>query len=686
MLSAWDSSLEPSTPVTSFPSRQMLEYLCVSLQGCAKLCIFLASLCEQAALIMIETIHSGMFLSSNLVFLAIVSRVRVLICNFSKSAVEWYDNLIAVRSSLPSTNSEWLLKDTQLPSSLTEWLGDEATRLALDVTSSKNASDVSLLDRLFNTSLEVSMDTGDGGEREVTAVGQLSTNTAVTLPDLGEKLSRADLASLVMARSKQGYNPQVLPRKQDGASKKGKVNDRMTSPPRKRRRTKARRSWHHTEEGQSPKVVKQKLKVKGFGSKLGWPTKKLNIGSVPRYGHLTDNVFTGSSKKQNRSRNRSKPKGLASSILTAMTVQRGKVCRRTSVSQRLGSSSYFRRSLSSESTSSNHLDAIQNPERGKRLQQHIAKVKQRKKRSRSGDKSSDWNSLVIKNTAVSSTPSSAIHTAAGPSHNSGNGYRRDHPELFSSSPSHISTLNRGRQTKASMSSITQPSAVDTTSYRGRHSAHQTRNKPKASSNIAKEQGLPDSMLPSSRYEPSKVSTVQGSTSKSAGTVSMLGTEPKLTKKRKIVKRLKKLKQTFLGKNRAVGRMQTVPDSTLYYANQMSIPRNGPMRVPQDQQYDLPHFGDQRQHHHHQYSMEQHHHHSNKQWKHVDYSDHHGHQQVQILPNVRHNLSHKIFKRKGQKSHETLLPKQELVVDQNKGNNKDKGYTDHDMDSIFSSLL
>lgn len=466
-----------------------------------------------------------------------------------------------------------------------------------------------------------------------------------------------------MARSKQGYNPQVSPRIQDGASKKGKVNDRMTSPPKKRRRTKARRSWHHKEEGQSPKVVKQKLKVKGFGSKLGWPTKKLNIGSVPRYGHLTDNVFTGSSKKQNRSRNRSKPKGLASSILTAVTVQRGKVCRRTSVSQRLGSSSYFRRSLSSESTSSNHLDAIQKPERGKRLQQRIAKAKRRKKKSRSGDKSSDWNSLIIRNTAVSSTPGSANHTAAGPSQNLGNGYRRDCPELFKSSPSHISTLNRGR-----------------------HSAHQTRNKPKASSNMAKEQGLPDTMLPSSRYEPSKVSSVQGSTSKPAGTVSMLGTEPKLTKKRKLVKRLKKLKQTFLGKNRAVGRMQTVPDSTLYYANQMSIPRNGPMRVPQHQQYDLPHLGDQCQHHHHQYSMEQHHHHSNKQWKHVDYSDHHGHQQVQILPNVRHNLSHKIFKTKGQKSHKTLIPKRELVVDQNKGNNKDKGYPGHDMDSIFSSLL
>ena len=80
------------------------------------------------------------------------------------------------------------------------------------------------------------------------------------------------------------------------------------------------------------------------------------------------------------------------------------------------------------------------------------------------------------------------------------------------------------------------------------------------------------MLPSSRYEPSTVSSVQGSTSKPAGTVSMLGAEPKLTKKRKLVKRLKKLKQTFLGKNRAVGRMQTIPDSTLYYANQDEHPK------------------------------------------------------------------------------------------------------------------
>ena len=31
------------------------------------------------------------------------------------------------------------------------------------------------------------MDMGDGGERKVTAVGQLSTNTAATLPDLGGK-------------------------------------------------------------------------------------------------------------------------------------------------------------------------------------------------------------------------------------------------------------------------------------------------------------------------------------------------------------------------------------------------------------------------------------------------------------------------------------------------------------------
>nr|XP_054759372.1 nucleolus and neural progenitor protein-like [Lytechinus pictus] len=179
MLSAWDGFPDLSTPVISLPSRQMLEYLCVGLQGCTKLCAYIASQCEQAALLMIETLHNGMFLSSSLVFLAIVSRIRVLICNFFKSAVGWYDNLVTVRSFLPSTNSEWLPKGTELPGTLLEWLGDEASRLTLDVTSSKNASELSLLDRLFNTSLEVSLDMTEGGEREVTAISQLLMSTGL---------------------------------------------------------------------------------------------------------------------------------------------------------------------------------------------------------------------------------------------------------------------------------------------------------------------------------------------------------------------------------------------------------------------------------------------------------------------------------------------------------------------------
>ncbi|XP_041468954.1 uncharacterized protein LOC121418841 [Lytechinus variegatus] len=849
MLSAWDGFPDLSTPVISLPSRQMLEYLCVGLQGCTKLCAYIASQCEQAALLMIETIHNGMFLSSSLVFLAIVSRIRVLICNFFKSAVGWYDNLVTVRSFLPSTSSEWLPKGTELPGTLLEWLGDEASRLTLDVTSSKNASELSLLDRLFNTSLEVSLDMTEGGEREVTAISQLLMSTGLevkrdmkdgeeravtavsqqpsgtgleirmdagdvgeqdvtkdgqqttgfglevkmdmrdagerevtkvgqqptgtgleirmdmrdgggrevtavvqqptdnnlmvrmdtkakgerevtvscqqskrmpaTLPDLGEKLSQAEVAFLMRDRRKQGYhqlNPDVVSTKENENAIRKNDNGRMNSPPRKRRKTKLNTSEFKSEEGQFPKVFKQKVMAKGVSSRKGWPMKKLGVGSVPKYSSLGSNTPSISTETK-RTKKRSKGKGLASSILTTVSVQRGKVHRRTSTSRRVGVPS-IRRSVSQESSSDGQSRVSRNTKRGVKLQHCIAKMKHRKK-SRSDNSSSDSNSLVIKNSALSCTPSSAFSIPRGYSKNNRSGDKtfnpnslpirntaaphvasstydidadrsshslrncRNHPELFMSSPTNGARSYEGKKSRTSMSSATQKPTLDTSGY-----SHKTR------STGTKEKGLPCAILPHSRYEPSRASTKQSSLVNPGGTVSSLG-----FKKKKLVKRLKKLKQKLIGKGR------TAPDSSLHYTNQMSISRSTPLQIQQQQHFNLQpprnqceHHGESSEpryhhhgnkhpqsHHYHGSRTQPHYHQGNRQQKDIPHKKHPSKkmQQPHPLPPSNHNLSQRTSKKKRQKSH----AQQGLVLNQKRENHKRKTRdTDHDMDSIFASLL
>lgn len=537
MLSAWDSSFQTTrcdntAPTIMCPSRQMLEYLCVVLQGCAKLCVHIVALCEQTAIIMLQILHKGLFISINLLIISIVSRIRVLICNFFKSAMQWYDKLIPWRFRLTSTSAEWLDDGGELPESFNDWLGPEAELLTISPKSSKTSSELSILEKLF--SHEMNMVSGSD-ERTVAAItadtSQLHTSLLAVKTDLGEKLSRSGLAALIAKR--QGYQPFVTtesPQNLDST----KTNVMTLYPPSKRRKITedvenlqdaSKKSSSYRTGFSKKRILRGRDLLKNRRNELNW---QLNAGQNQMYSLVKSNTNSAKMKESNRWVGQ-KAKGVISTVLKSVSGKSGKVGKRrrpSLVGERRASSKMLRRSLSRESIASSNSDAGQRTGKSVRLQQHIRRMHWKRKsktnKNKKKNKKRKGKTLKTKNSCVP-----------------------------------VSTISGLNSLVIEFSSV---------------SGHQQLPKQSAlgSSQIS-EYKLRASTLPSADNPPSD--SIQENAPKSHSPYCTSGlsvTVPKVRvcKKERIVKRLQKMKRKVLGKGKVKGGLQNIPGSSLHFANQM----------------------------------------------------------------------------------------------------------------------
>ncbi|XP_072164252.1 uncharacterized protein [Diadema setosum] len=298
MLSCWERELQPeeeeeSPSVDCLPSRQMLEYLLVSLQGCAKLIIRISSFCEQSGLLMLQDLHLGRFLGNNLVLFAIVSRIRVLVSRILKSVMSWYDDLFPCLSLLSATSAPWLRTGTELPSHLEEWLGDEAKRLTTNMSWKSKALKMKrdVLLELFNGAEDIN---GSQIQDDVQA-GLVHSLLHQPVTDLGEKLNAEDLKAVLM-----GTNSPTL--SGPGSTQKMK----RTKPNRKRKRAESVEQCHgniKTKTSRSPYGSQIKHQAHRSDTKMRSQTsndiirrvrKNLKSGNIP--------VTTGNQQEETRDR------------------------------------------------------------------------------------------------------------------------------------------------------------------------------------------------------------------------------------------------------------------------------------------------------------------------------------------------------------------------------------------------
>ncbi|XP_013398395.1 uncharacterized protein LOC106164899 [Lingula anatina] len=106
------------------PSRQMLEYLLVRLQGAAHLMAQTLIYCQQLELNILQHLRSGFFIPNNVFFTGLVSRIWILCRSLLHHLVKWYGDLRSWVSKLKGTTTEWLPVGVSLPDNLEQLIHD----------------------------------------------------------------------------------------------------------------------------------------------------------------------------------------------------------------------------------------------------------------------------------------------------------------------------------------------------------------------------------------------------------------------------------------------------------------------------------------------------------------------------------------------------------------------------------
>ncbi|XP_070579063.1 nucleolus and neural progenitor protein-like isoform X4 [Ptychodera flava] len=138
------------------PSRQMIEYILVQFMVFSQLCAHAIKLCVITFNGLLEELSSGEFVGFNLMFVAMISRIWLLLNAFLFEVISWYSLVFPWRRSLQGTAVEWLPVDEQLPGDLLEWLDIENNsheRINSSLSHLSSEGELSTyIDRLFSSS------------------------------------------------------------------------------------------------------------------------------------------------------------------------------------------------------------------------------------------------------------------------------------------------------------------------------------------------------------------------------------------------------------------------------------------------------------------------------------------------------------------------------------------------------
>lgn len=113
----------PAKKITYLPTRDMLDYILVRLQGLSKLLVRIVETSKIAADLLQQKLHTGNFWMITLLSFSMVSRVYVIARYMAKFTCNIYDKIIPFRNKLHNTSSNnFLPQDYILPKDLRHWL------------------------------------------------------------------------------------------------------------------------------------------------------------------------------------------------------------------------------------------------------------------------------------------------------------------------------------------------------------------------------------------------------------------------------------------------------------------------------------------------------------------------------------------------------------------------------------
>ncbi|KAF7988020.1 hypothetical protein HCN44_007514 [Aphidius gifuensis] len=107
------------------PSKQMLDYVLVKIQGFAKLMCKIKSTCMDAAKFFKSKINIGHAWTTSLIAYSVISRLWILSQDYVKQCCDWYRNLYMYRDKLKCVGVNWLPSNYTFPLDLKAWLSVE---------------------------------------------------------------------------------------------------------------------------------------------------------------------------------------------------------------------------------------------------------------------------------------------------------------------------------------------------------------------------------------------------------------------------------------------------------------------------------------------------------------------------------------------------------------------------------
>ncbi|XP_006812529.2 uncharacterized protein LOC100378356 [Saccoglossus kowalevskii] len=207
------------------PSKQMTEYMLVRLLGFSQLCAYNMKSSIVTINHLLQELSTGDFISYNLMFVSLVSRIWILLRALLLDIIASYSNLRPWIEKATSSKIVWLKDTEQLPDDLSEWLGPDNNPIQhtciqdlVKVGASPKSS--SCLEKIFSLS-------DDKDNNAITNQLQQKPVEIDVVSDIGEPLSATEFAIACKQKQHMTSTPIPEPRK----IRKGNTNDSVCDKP-----------------------------------------------------------------------------------------------------------------------------------------------------------------------------------------------------------------------------------------------------------------------------------------------------------------------------------------------------------------------------------------------------------------------------------------------------------------------
>ncbi|XP_044755873.1 uncharacterized protein LOC123314577 isoform X2 [Coccinella septempunctata] len=115
--------------VVSLPTKNMIDYILVQLQGIGQILTKAIDTCKLTVIIYEHRLYLGHFWQLAIIAISIVSRIHVLCLNMVKYTCILYARLLPFSHKLKNVTTNWLPKEYTFPKDLKSWLNVEWSKL-----------------------------------------------------------------------------------------------------------------------------------------------------------------------------------------------------------------------------------------------------------------------------------------------------------------------------------------------------------------------------------------------------------------------------------------------------------------------------------------------------------------------------------------------------------------------------